>query len=125
MREDINLFFFSIRCQVLERKSLAAASELEEKQQLIYTIKKLELQVESMQAEVKLEQAKTHEEKWVWLGFVFQEGIVSEEEKSKGTQPKENWIWNTTFVSCTLWNYAVFVDDEVEVCIFSSAEPLT
>lgn len=63
VREDINLFFFSVRCQVLERKSLAAASELEEKQQLIYTIKKLELQVESMQAEVKLEQAKTHEEK--------------------------------------------------------------
>lgn len=56
-------FFFSIRCQVLERKSLVAASELEEKQQLIYTVKKLELQVESMQAEVKLEQAKTHEEK--------------------------------------------------------------
>ncbi|NXE05102.1 OPTN protein, partial [Lophotis ruficrista] len=51
------------KCQVLERKSSAAASELEEKQQLIYTIKKLELQVESMQAEVKLEQAKTHEEK--------------------------------------------------------------
>ncbi|NXQ93685.1 OPTN protein, partial [Sagittarius serpentarius] len=51
------------KCQVLERKSSAAASELEEKQQLIYTIKKLELQVESMQAEVKLEQAKTNEEK--------------------------------------------------------------
>ncbi|KAM6037298.1 LOW QUALITY PROTEIN: optineurin-like [Chlamydotis macqueenii] len=51
------------KCQVLERKSSAAASELEEKQQLIYTIKKLELQVESMQAEVKLEQAKAHEEK--------------------------------------------------------------
>ncbi|XP_051484886.1 optineurin [Apus apus] len=51
------------KCQVLERKSSAAASELEEKQQLIYTIRKLELQVESMQAEVKLEQAKTHEEK--------------------------------------------------------------
>ncbi|NWH65342.1 OPTN protein, partial [Geococcyx californianus] len=51
------------KCQVLERKSSAAASELEEKQQLIYAMKKLELQVESMQAEVKLEQAKTHEEK--------------------------------------------------------------
>ncbi|KFQ16456.1 Optineurin [Leptosomus discolor] len=51
------------KCQVLERKSSSAASELEEKQQLIYTIKKLELQVESIQAEVKLEQAKTHEEK--------------------------------------------------------------
>ncbi|XP_062487897.1 optineurin isoform X4 [Pezoporus occidentalis] len=51
------------KCQVLERKSLAAAAELEEKQQLIYTVKKLELQVESMQTEVKLEQAKTHEEK--------------------------------------------------------------
>ncbi|XP_065504439.1 optineurin isoform X2 [Caloenas nicobarica] len=51
------------KCQVLEKKSLATASELEEKQQLIYSIKKLELQVESMQAEVKLEQAKTQEEK--------------------------------------------------------------
>ncbi|KFU92351.1 Optineurin, partial [Chaetura pelagica] len=51
------------KCQVLERKSSAAASELEENQQLIYSIRKLELQVESMQAEVKLEQAKTHEEK--------------------------------------------------------------
>ncbi|XP_030899832.1 optineurin isoform X2 [Melopsittacus undulatus] len=51
------------KCQVLERKSVAAAAELEEKQQLIYTVRKLELQVESMQAEVKLEQAKTHEEK--------------------------------------------------------------
>ncbi|KAM9029166.1 optineurin isoform 2-T2 [Ara ararauna] len=51
------------KCQVLERKSLAAAAELEDKQQLIYTVKKLELQVESMQAELKLEQAKTHEEK--------------------------------------------------------------
>ncbi|NXP54047.1 OPTN protein, partial [Heliornis fulica] len=51
------------KCQVLERKSSAAALELEERQQLIYTIKKLELQVESMQAEIKLEQAKTHEEK--------------------------------------------------------------
>ncbi|XP_030335865.1 optineurin isoform X8 [Strigops habroptila] len=51
------------KCQVLERKSSAAAAELEEKHQLIYTVKKLELQVESMQAEVKLEQAKTHEEK--------------------------------------------------------------
>ncbi|KAM6033345.1 optineurin-like [Chlamydotis macqueenii] len=51
------------KCQVLERKSSAAALELEEKQQLIDTIKKLELQVESMQAEVKLERAKAHEEK--------------------------------------------------------------
>ncbi|XP_068024352.1 optineurin isoform X2 [Melanerpes formicivorus] len=51
------------KCQILERKSSAAALELEEKQQLMYTIKKLELQVESMQAEVKMEQAKTHEEK--------------------------------------------------------------
>ncbi|XP_021240068.1 optineurin isoform X2 [Numida meleagris] len=51
------------KCQVLERVNSAAATELEEKQQLIYTIKKLELQVESVQAEVKLEQAKTQEEK--------------------------------------------------------------
>ena len=62
-QETSNFFPCSVRCQVLERKSSAAASELEEKQQLIYTIKKLELQVESMQAEVKLEQAKIHEEK--------------------------------------------------------------
>lgn len=61
--QERSTFSFSIRCQVLERKSSAAASELEEKQQVMYTIKKLELQVESMQAEVKLEQAKTHEEK--------------------------------------------------------------
>ncbi|KAM8821368.1 optineurin [Eudromia elegans] len=51
------------KCQVLERKNSAAAFELDEKQQLIFTTKKLELQVESMQAEVKLEQAKTLEEK--------------------------------------------------------------
>uniref|UniRef100_A0A8C3PY64 Optineurin n=1 Tax=Chrysolophus pictus TaxID=9089 RepID=A0A8C3PY64_CHRPC len=51
------------KCQVLERVNTAAAMELEEKQQLIYTIKKLELQVESVQAEVKLEQAKTQDEK--------------------------------------------------------------
>ncbi|XP_048818947.1 optineurin isoform X1 [Lagopus muta] len=51
------------KCQALERVNSAAAMELEEKQQLIYTIKKLELQVESVQAEVKLEQAKTQDEK--------------------------------------------------------------
>ncbi|NWJ05072.1 OPTN protein, partial [Crypturellus undulatus] len=51
------------KCQVLERKNSVAAVELDEKQQLIYTTKKLELQVESMQAEIKLEQAKTLEEK--------------------------------------------------------------
>uniref|UniRef100_A0A669P1R5 Optineurin n=1 Tax=Phasianus colchicus TaxID=9054 RepID=A0A669P1R5_PHACC len=51
------------KCQALERVNTAAAMELEEKQQLIYTIKKLELQVESVQAEVKLEQAKTQDEK--------------------------------------------------------------
>lgn len=98
-QERSTFFPCSVRCQGLERKSSAAASELEEKQQLIYTIKKLELQVESMQAEVKLEQAKTHEEKWVWLDFIFQGGIVSEEGKSKGTWPKGNWIWNTVLCS--------------------------
>ncbi|NXJ11858.1 OPTN protein, partial [Odontophorus gujanensis] len=51
------------KCQVLERINSTAAMELEEKQQLVYTVKKLELQVESVQAEVKLEQAKTQEEK--------------------------------------------------------------
>ncbi|XP_064905351.1 optineurin isoform X1 [Columba livia] len=51
------------KSQVMEKKSLAAASELEEKQQLIHSIKKLELQVQSVQAEVKLEQTKTQEEK--------------------------------------------------------------
>ncbi|NP_001383027.1 optineurin isoform 3 [Gallus gallus] len=51
------------KCQALEKVNSAAAMELEEKQQLIYTIKKLELQVESVQAEVKLEQAKTQDEK--------------------------------------------------------------
>lgn len=62
-QERSTFFPCSVRCQVLERKSSAAALELEEKQQLTYTIKKLELQVESIQAEVKLEQAKTREEK--------------------------------------------------------------
>ncbi|NXD07539.1 OPTN protein, partial [Nothocercus nigrocapillus] len=57
------------KCQVLERKNSAAALELDEKEQLIYTAKKLELQVESMQAEVKLEQAKTLEEKAKFNGL--------------------------------------------------------
>lgn len=55
----------------MEKKSLAAASELEEKQQLIHSIKKLELQVQSVQAEVKLEQTKTQEEKWVLFDFIL------------------------------------------------------
>ncbi|XP_014374734.1 optineurin-like isoform X3 [Alligator sinensis] len=51
------------KCQILERKSAAVSTDQDEKQQLLYTIKKLELQVESMQSEIKLEQAKTQEEK--------------------------------------------------------------
>ncbi|KAJ6666436.1 hypothetical protein lerEdw1_000711 [Lerista edwardsae] len=51
------------KCQTLERKHAASAADLEEKQQLLYTIKKLELQVESMQSEIKLEQTKTLDEK--------------------------------------------------------------
>nr|XP_056702850.1 optineurin [Euleptes europaea] len=51
------------KCQVLERKHCTSVGDLDEKQQLLYTIKKLELQVESMQSEIKLEQAKTNEEK--------------------------------------------------------------
>lgn len=52
-----------LRCQVLERKHCTSVGDLDEKQQLLYTIKKLELHVESMQSEIKLEQAKTNEEK--------------------------------------------------------------
>ncbi|XP_053110308.1 optineurin isoform X2 [Hemicordylus capensis] len=51
------------KCQVLEQKHSASAGDLDEKQQLLYTIKKLELQVESMQSEIKLEQTKTKDEK--------------------------------------------------------------
>lgn len=51
------------KCQALERKSSATPSELNEKQELLYSNKKLELQVESMRSEIKMEQAKTEEEK--------------------------------------------------------------
>ncbi|XP_034499749.1 optineurin isoform X3 [Ailuropoda melanoleuca] len=51
------------RCQALERKHSATPSELNEKQELVYNNKKLELQVESMRSEIKMEQAKTEEEK--------------------------------------------------------------
>lgn len=55
--------FFCLRCQALDRKNSATPSELSEKQELIYNNKKLELQVESMRSEIKMEQAKTENEK--------------------------------------------------------------
>ncbi|XP_042086475.1 optineurin isoform X1 [Ovis aries] len=51
------------KCQALERKNSASPSELNEKQELVYKNKKLELQVESMRSEIKMEQAKTEDEK--------------------------------------------------------------
>ncbi|XP_013376900.1 PREDICTED: optineurin isoform X2 [Chinchilla lanigera] len=51
------------KCQALERKNSATPSELSEKQELVYNNKKLELQVESMWSEIKMEQAKVEEEK--------------------------------------------------------------
>lgn len=51
------------KCQALERKNSATPSELNERQELVYNNKKLELQVESMRSEIKMEQAKTEEEK--------------------------------------------------------------
>uniref|UniRef100_A0A8C9DD08 Optineurin n=1 Tax=Prolemur simus TaxID=1328070 RepID=A0A8C9DD08_PROSS len=51
------------KCQALERKNSVTPSELNEKQELVYTNKKLELQVESMRSEIKMEQAKTEDEK--------------------------------------------------------------
>ncbi|KAG8515935.1 Optineurin, partial [Galemys pyrenaicus] len=51
------------KCQTLERKNSATPSELNEKQELVYSNKKLELQVESMRSEIKMEQAKTEDEK--------------------------------------------------------------
>uniref|UniRef100_A0A2K6TA56 Optineurin n=1 Tax=Saimiri boliviensis boliviensis TaxID=39432 RepID=A0A2K6TA56_SAIBB len=51
------------KCQALERKNSATPSELNEKQELVYHNKKLELQVESLLSEIKMEQAKTEEEK--------------------------------------------------------------
>lgn len=51
------------KCQALERKNSATPSEQNEKQELVYNNKKLELQVESMLSEIKMEQAKTEDEK--------------------------------------------------------------
>ncbi|KAL1784940.1 optineurin [Sigmodon hispidus] len=51
------------KCQALERKNSATPAELSEKQELVYNNKKLELQVESMRSEIKMEQAKTEDEK--------------------------------------------------------------
>ncbi|XP_021574360.1 optineurin isoform X2 [Carlito syrichta] len=51
------------KCQTLERKNSATPSELNEKQELVYNNRKLELQVESMRSEIKMEQAKTEDEK--------------------------------------------------------------
>ncbi|XP_063109789.1 optineurin isoform X1 [Cavia porcellus] len=51
------------KCQALERKHSATPSELSEKQELVYNNKKLELQVESMRSEIKMEQTKVEEEK--------------------------------------------------------------
>ncbi|XP_045042537.2 optineurin isoform X2 [Desmodus rotundus] len=51
------------KCQALERKISATSSELNEKQELVYNNKKLELQVESMRSEIKMEQAKREDEK--------------------------------------------------------------
>ncbi|KAM9672558.1 optineurin isoform 3-T3 [Trichechus inunguis] len=51
------------KCQALERKNSATPSELNEKQELVYNNKRLELQVESMRSEIKMEQTKTEEEK--------------------------------------------------------------
>ncbi|XP_039733330.1 optineurin isoform X2 [Pteropus medius] len=51
------------KCQALERKNSATPSEVNEKQELVYNNKKLELQVESMRSEIKMEQANTEREK--------------------------------------------------------------
>ncbi|KAM4828849.1 optineurin [Thomomys bottae] len=51
------------KCQAIERKYSATPLELNEKQELVYNNKKLELQVESMRSEIKMEQAKTEDEK--------------------------------------------------------------
>ncbi|XP_048223423.1 optineurin isoform X1 [Perognathus longimembris pacificus] len=51
------------KCQALERKYSTTPLELNEHQELVYNNKKLELQVESMRSEIKMEQAKTEDEK--------------------------------------------------------------
>ncbi|XP_037702147.1 optineurin isoform X2 [Choloepus didactylus] len=51
------------KCQALERRNSAASSELNEKQELVCNNRKLELQVESMRSEIKMEQTKTEDEK--------------------------------------------------------------
>ncbi|XP_030071617.1 optineurin [Microcaecilia unicolor] len=51
------------RCLSLDQKLCENEINQEEKQELQYTVKKLELQVESMREEIKLEQSKTETEK--------------------------------------------------------------
>nr|XP_033814913.1 optineurin [Geotrypetes seraphini]XP_033814914.1 optineurin [Geotrypetes seraphini]XP_033814915.1 optineurin [Geotrypetes seraphini] len=50
------------KCQSLDQKLSENEIDQEEKQELKYTVKKLELQVESMREEIKLEQSKTESE---------------------------------------------------------------
>ncbi|KAM4678217.1 optineurin isoform 2-T3 [Discoglossus pictus] len=51
------------KCIFLDKRLSENQVDLEEKQQLFYSIKTLELQVESMQSQIKMEQTKTEDEK--------------------------------------------------------------
>ncbi|XP_075408481.1 optineurin [Tenrec ecaudatus] len=67
------------KCQSLERKNSASPSELNEKQELVYNNKKLELQVESMRSEIKMEQTKTEEEKTKFATLQLTHGKLLQE----------------------------------------------
>ncbi|XP_017947826.1 optineurin isoform X2 [Xenopus tropicalis] len=78
------------KCILLDKRLQENAVDLEEKQNLRYTIKKLELQVESMESEIKLERNKTEAEKnqlailqvaYDKLNSEYQETRIRESEK--------------------------------------------
>ncbi|XP_069834832.1 optineurin [Dendropsophus ebraccatus] len=61
------------RCSILERKLADNQVDVDERQKLLYSVHKLELQVESLQSEMKMEQSKTEEQQK--LIFVLEEAL--------------------------------------------------
>lgn len=101
------------RCQALERKNSASPSELNEKQELVYKNKKLELQVESMRSEIKMEQAKTEDEKWVcddWMATCWKKI----EEQLYGLESGFENKLNLFFVFCLFKGELVDFSEEIK-----------
>lgn len=102
-----------LRCQALERKNSASPSELNEKQELVYKNKKLELQVESMRSEIKMEQAKTEDEKWVcndWMATCWKKI----EEQFYGLESGFENKLNLFFVFCLFIGELVDFSEEIK-----------